>query len=326
MKKSIARILSLTLTFLLALGTASAALGEGKTIGIITMIENGAFVDMKTGILQGLAEAGYTEETDEIVYKCAQGDATTLSTIANSMDGYDLVFTIATPPTQAFVNVGSDTPNFFCAVSAPVAAGVITDMSAPDKNSTGTSNAIPVADIFALADALTPGILKYGLIYSTSETNAANTVQACEDYLDEKGIAYEVITVNNSSDVASATEALIEGGCDAIFVPNDSNVQAGVTALAERCAEEGIPTYCSSATTVASGCFATVAIDDVGIGLKTAELALEYLNGKALEDIPAIVVGADYVSVNAATAEALEVAIEGDTLKVGDVEYAVNRF
>lgn len=319
------RMMSLILAVLMVLLRACALAEDKPTIGIALQKENGAFLDMRDGILKKLAENGYTEETAEIVYQCAQGDATALATICNSMDGYDLVFCIATPAAQQFVNMESDTPCFFCALSAPVAAGVLSTMEKPDRNATGTSNAIPVDDIFALADTLTPGIECYGLIYSTSETNAVNTVEACQAYLDAKGIGYVVKTVNNSSEVAMVTEALIADGCDAIFVPNDSNVQAGVTALAELCLEYGIPTYCSSATTVASGCMATIAIDDVGIGEKTAEMALEYLkNGTPVEEIPAVVVAADYVSVHTAALEALDIDLSGDTLQVGDVTYAVH--
>ena len=270
------RTLSLILAALMILAaSAVCALADAApTIGIMMQKENGAFLDMKEGILQTLAENGYTPETAQIVYQCAQGDATALATICNAMDGYDLVFCIATPATQQFVNLESETPCFFCAVSAPVAAGVLTTLQSPDRNATGTSNAIPVEDIFALADVLTPGVSCYGLIYSTNETNAVNTVEACMAYLGARGVRYVAKTVNNSSEVAMVTEALIADGCDAIFVPNDSNVQAGVTSLAELCMEYGIPTYCSSATTVDSGCMATIAIDDVGIGVKTAEMAL----------------------------------------------------
>ena len=319
------RFLTLILAALFAiLPCAIAEEEETLTIGIIIQTENGAFLDMKEGILNKLAEAGYTEETANIVYQCAQGDATALATSCQSMDGYDLVFTIATPAAQQFVNLESETPLFFCSVSAPVAAGIISDMDNPDKNATGTSNAIPVDDIFALADVLTPGITCYGLIYSTSETNAVTTVEACEEYLDSVGISYVAKTITNSSDVASVTEALIADGCDAIFVPNDSNVQAGVTALVEICEEYGIPTYCSSATTVESGCFATIAIDDVGIGEKTAELALEYLSGTPIEEIPSIVVAADYISVSQNMIDVLGVDLTEDTLTVGDVTYTVN--
>lgn len=275
---------------------------------------------MKEGIIEELASNGYTSDTATIDYQCASGDATTLSTIANNMtDGtYDMVFTIATPPTQAFVNLESDTPVFFCAVSAPVAAGVLSDMDNPDKNATGTSNAIPVSDIIDLAQSTTPA-KKYGLIYSGNEDNATNTIKQVEEYLKSKNIEYVEKTAPTSSDIETATNALINEGVDAIFVPNDSIIQDGVTKLAEICNEKKIPTYCSSATTVASGCFATLAIDDKGIGKKTVDMAMDYFDGKKVKDIPSQVVGIDYCSVNTNAMKAL--GITKDQIKT---KYDIN--
>ena len=76
---------------------------------------------------------------------------------------------------------------------------------------------------------------------------------------------------------------------------------------------------------MASGCLATVAIDDVGIGVKTVELALQYLNGTPVAEIPAIVVPADYVSINTDTAAALGLDVSADTLEVGGAAYDVVR-
>lgn len=323
------RVLSILLTaamaaaLLTACGSkdASGKSDDEKTkIGIVTMVENGAFMDMKDGIIEEMNDKGYTEENTEFDYQCAAGDASALSSIVNNMtDGtYDMVFTIATPPTQAFVNAETDTPVFFCAVSAPVAAGVLTEMETPDKNATGTSNAIPVSEIFELAQATTP-VEKYGLIYSGNEDNATNTIEQCKEYLEAQGIAYTVAASPTSSDIETAVNALISDGAEAIFVPNDSIIQDGVTKLAEICNEKGIPTYCSSATTVASGCFATLAIDDKGIGKKTAAMAIEYLNGKAVEEIPSQVIGIDYCSINKAALEAL--GLSEDSIQT---EYEIN--
>ena len=229
-----------------------------------------------------------------------------------------MVFTIATPPTQAFVNLESDTPVFFCAVSAPVAAGVLSDMDSPDKNATGTSNAIPVSDIIDLAQSTTPA-KKYGLIYSGNEDNATNTIKQVEEYLKSKNIEYVEKTAPTSSDIETAANALINEGVDAIFVPNDSIIQDGVTKLAEICNEKKIPTYCSSATTVASGCFATLAIDDKGIGKKTVDMAMDYFDGKKVKDIPSQVVGIDYCSVNTNAMKAL--GITKDQIKT---KYDIN--
>lgn len=82
----------------------------------------------------------------------------------------------------------------------------------------------------------------------------------------------------------SVTQSLIDGGCDVIFVPNDSVVQDGVSALTELCQEKKIPTYCSSATTVASGCTATLAIDDKGIGEKPQKWLFSILTAKGNGD------------------------------------------
>ena len=147
---------------------------------------NGAFVDMKDGIIEEMKKNGY--ENAEFDYKDAQGDSTTLTTIINAMDdgSYDAIFTIGTACTQTLVNLASDTPCFFCAVSAPVEAQVITDMNTPDKNATGTSNAIPVSDIIDMGYKITPDVKKWGFIYSTSQINAVNTVESAQKYLDKK--------------------------------------------------------------------------------------------------------------------------------------------
>ena len=69
--------------------------GDGKVkVGIVSMIENGAFMDMKEGIVAELKAQGY--EDSQIDYKCAAGDASALSTIVTNMtDGTsDMIFSI----------------------------------------------------------------------------------------------------------------------------------------------------------------------------------------------------------------------------------------
>lgn len=322
--KSMKKILVALLTAVAAVAMFTACgSSEGKSdtrkVGIVAMIENGAFTDMRDGIMEQLKAEGYTDE--EMIYQCAAGDTAALSSIVSNMtDGtYDMVFTIATPSTQAFVNAESDTPVFFCAVSAPVAAGVLTEMESPDKNATGTSNAIPVSEIFVLAEATTPDAEKFGLIYSGNEDNATNTITQAKEYLASQNIEYVEKTAPTANDIETAVNALISEGAQAIFIPNDSIIQDGISKLVEICNEKKIPTYCSSATTVASGCLATLAIDDKGIGKKTVEMAMEYVNGKEIKDIPAKVVGIDYCSVNKAAMEALGINKENI-----NTEYEIN--
>lgn len=296
-------------------GSASTESGDKVKVGIIQMVENGAFNDMREGFIEELQAKGYTEDKCEIVYETAQGDATNLNTICQSMvsNGMDLVCTIATPATQAMVNLESGIPVVFVAVSNPVAAGVISDMdAAPDKNATGTSNAIPVGDIFALSDELTPGKTNYGILYNTSEVNSVNTVKDAKEYLDGKGIGYTEAVVTNSSEVQQAAQSLV-GKVDAIFVPNDSVIQDAMSMVTEIARENKIPVYGSSAVMVDSGAFATIAVSDKEIGAISADKAVEILEGKAVSEVPAEVVPASNTIVNKTTAQAIGVDLADRT-------------
>ena len=121
---AVAALLALTLS-LTACGvdaSSSATPARDKTykIGIIQLVENGAFEDMKKGFKAEM-EKEYGAGNVEFVEKSAQGDASNMNTIAQEMagGGYDLVATIATPASQAFVNQKSDTPQVFIAVLKP---------------------------------------------------------------------------------------------------------------------------------------------------------------------------------------------------------------
>lgn len=303
------------LAAVMATGMAACGSGSEKSsgkikVGVIQLIENGAFNDMKDGFIEELRAKGYTEDKCDIVVKSAQGDTATLNTICQEMvdSRMDLVATIATPATQAMVNMDSDIPVVFISVSAPVAAGVTSNMEKPDKNATGTSNAIPVSDIFNLSDSLTPGNKTYGLIYNTGEVNSVNTVKDAKSYLDGKGLKYVEAVVTNSSEIQQAAESLV-GSVDAIFVPNDSVVQSGMAQITEITRKNKIPVYACSATTVQSGAFATVAMNDKQIGSQSADMAVEILGGRKVADVPSVVVPASGTVINQNTMEALGVTI-----------------
>ena len=303
------------LAAVMATGMAACGSGSEKSsgkikVGVIQLIENGAFNDMKDGFIEELRAKGYTEDKCDIVVKSAQGDTATLNTICQEMvdSRMDLVATIATPATQAMVNMDSDIPVVFISVSAPVAACVTSNMEKPDKNATGTSNAIPVSDIFNLSDSLTPGNKTYGLIYNTGEVNSVNTVKDAKSYLDGKGLKYVEAVVTNSSEIQQAAESLV-GSVDAIFVPNDSVVQSGMAQITEITRKNKIPVYACSATTVQSGAFATVAMNDKQIGSQSADMAVEILGGRKVADVPSVVVPASGTVINQNTMEALGVTI-----------------
>ena len=282
-------------------------------VGVIQMIENGAFDDMRDGFIQQLRDQGYTEDKLEIVALSAQGDPSTLNTIVQEMaDGsYDLVATVATPASQSFVNMKSETPQVFIGVSDPVKAGIVTTMESPDHNATGTSNPIPVEEIIELSTRLTPGIETFGILYNTSEVNSVSTVNKAKEYMKDQG--YEIIeaVVTNSSEVKQAVEGLVSD-VSAIFIPNDSIIQNAMPTVAETAKVAKIPVYGSSVVMVESGALATLAISDKEIGAISADMAIEILEGKSPAEIPAINVEATDTVINKTTADAIEIHLPED--------------
>ena len=308
MKKIIRRTIATLLGLTLVLSAAACDTTEDDTykVGIIQMVENGAFDDMREGFIDELREKGYTEDRLEIVYENAQGDASTLSTIARNMDdgSYDLVATIATPPTQAFVNLGSDTPNVFITVSDPIRAGVLTTFESPDKNATGTSNPIPVEGILNVASDLTPDAQHIGILYSSNEINSLSTVEQAKAAMDSMGLTYTDGTVADSSEVRQVAESLLMN-TDALFIPNDSTIQNAMPVVIDAAIKSGKVVYGSSAVMVEAGALATVAISDREIGAISAGMAIEILEGASPADIPAQAIEGRLLVLNTTTAEAL---------------------
>lgn len=310
---AVAAILALTLS-LTACGvdaSSSATPARDKTykIGIIQLVENGAFEDMKKGFKAEM-EKEYGAGKVEFVEKSAQGDASNMNTIAQEMagGGYDLVATIATPASQAFVNQKSDTPQVFIAVSQPVKAGLLSDMKKPDKNATGTQNPIPVEGIFNLAKELKPDIKTVGILYSANEVNSNATAKDAKAQLEKMGLKAVERTVSNSSEVKQTADSLA-AETDAIFVPNDSLIQDAIALVVDAANAHKIPILGSSKVMVDGGALLSVAIDDVDTGAQSARLAIEVLNGKAVADVPAIAINGDMVDVNMAAAEKLGITI-----------------
>ncbi len=312
MKKTIAMLLTLILTL-----TCSFALADDMIhVGIIQMADNGAFTDMREGFIDRMRELGYGEDKMTFTYRNALGDMTQL--VANCEaalnDGIDVAVTIATPPTQAFCNLDSGVPQFFISVSNPVGAGVITDMATPDMNATGTSNAIPVSEMFKLSDQLTPGCKVYGLLYCLSEINSVSTAKQAKEYMDANGLQYVEATVTNVSEVQVAVDTLLER-VDAIFVPNDSVIQTAMSVVTDSAAEMGVPVYGSSAVMVQSGAFATISIADRDIGAITADMLHSFLGGTPIEQIPAVVVDEFTMVINKTTADMIGVQIPAEVLE-----------
>lgn len=300
-------------------GCNSAASGasEDKTaarsICFVEVVENDAFVAMQDGFKKELEAQGFTNVTYEV--KNAQGDTSTLNQIASQLktEAYDLIVPIATPAAQAVTNAELDTPVVFISVADPISAGVMSALESPDKGATGTSNALPVEEVYAFGTELYPAAAQgaCGILYCSGEANAVSGAQMMHDHLDEIGVECIERTVTNSSECQQAAIALAHQ-CSCIYVPVDSVVQSAMTLVTAAALEAKVPVFGSDPVMAASGALCSVAVGNATIGAASADMAAQVLTGTPVSEIPAQVVTDYERDVCQATADALGVTIPDD--------------
>lgn len=170
--------------------SAASQDGEKKKIGIVQISDHASLNTIRDATIEQLGKLGYKDgETAEIEALSAQGEAANVTTILNNFvsGGKDIVIAITTPVASAALNIANEVPVVFSAVSDPVATKLTTSLEKPDKNVTGTSDAVPVERILDMALELTPNIKTLGLLYNNGEASSVSNIAAAKEYCDKTG-------------------------------------------------------------------------------------------------------------------------------------------
>ena len=318
--KTVKKIMSLVLCAALTAGAFSGCSGNATgsaskkyKVAVVQLVDNGAFTEMVQAFEKKMRALGYTDDKMTFDVKNAQGDMSALNSISAKVKSadYDLVVPVVTPATQAVVNQEPKAPVVFISVTDPVKAGVLTDMKKPDKNATGTSNVVPVDEIFKLAKRLTPSIKKIGLLYCSGEKNAVLNAAKAKAYFSGNGYEFVETTVANSSEVQQAAKSLA-GKTDALYIPIDSTVQSAMAQVVAAAESRKIPVYGSDPVMVKSGALACVSVSNTQLGERSAEMADEILKGKKVSDVPAEAMTTYQYVVGKKAAQALGVQLPSD--------------
>ena len=293
--------------------TENTADGAVYKVGIVQYVDDASLNQIEKAIEAELdakgAELGVTFDYAAYTYN-GQADSSVLNQIAADLvaDDVDLIIPIATPAAMIMQNATEDNqiPVVFSAVSDPVGAGLVADISAPGANITGTSDAIDVSQIMDFITAANPDTAKIGLLYDKSQDSSASAIEAAKAYCDENGIAYVEKTGTTSGEIQAAADALVAEGVDAVFTPQDNTVMTAELAIFEKFIDAGIPHYTSADSFALNGAFLGYGVNYETLGTKTADMAAEILaNGADPATMAVETLDSGIVTVNTETAEAL---------------------
>lgn len=276
-KTHIAKFLGAAMALTMAFtGCASNGTKGAKRIGVIQYASHPSLDNCYEGVRQGLVEA-YGEDGVIIDLQNGQGDGATCDSISANFvsKGYDMIYAIATPAALSAYSAAnkSDIPVIFCAVSDPVAAGLTESLEAGYNNCNGTSDILDFSAQVDLIQSIQPDVKKIGVLYTTTEANSMSQLESFKAVCTEKGIEVVDQGVSGAADIPQAATTLASQ-VDCINNFTDNNVVNNLSIVLEKANAANIPVYGSEIEQVKNGCLASISIDYIALGKKTAERAL----------------------------------------------------
>lgn len=280
--KKIGILLLLSAVFLTTLsagGTAETKKRVEPLIGISKFLSHPALDAVETGIQDYLESVGKTVHYD---FQNANADVSASAQIAQKFkaDKVDIAVGIATPVAQALVNVFTDTPVVFSAVTDPLSAGLVTTYTTPyPENSTGVSDMNPVEAQIELLVRLT-GAKTIGNVYASGEANGVTLMEQAKAAAEKLGIGFVAAAVANTAEVKQAVQSIINR-VDAIYIATDNTVISALPSVDDVAAKAGVPLMTADPSNVEGLNFLVAwGFDYYKIGLATGKIIAQLLDGK----------------------------------------------
>lgn len=288
-------------------------------IGITQIVTHPALDLCRQGFIDQLAEEGFIEgENVEYDISHPEGDMSLAASIAQKFvsQKVDLIFSIATPTTQACAKAakGTGIPVVFGAVTDPVAAGVVDSWEKPGGNVTGCSDWADVGLQVGLAMSICPDVKKIGVVYNAGEVNSVVQVDELKKAAPGLGIE-QIIEANaaTTADVMAAAQSLV-GRVDAIWEPSDNTVAAAIEALVKVCEDNQIPLFGSDISMARAGAISGLGLDYHVNGVECGKIAARILRGEKPADIPIARCPMTIVYLSPPAAERMGVTIPPEVL------------
>lgn len=260
---------------------------DGLTIGIIQYAQHPALDDARDGFIDTLNANGYDDSTITISEYNAQNDPSNVETIANTLvnANVDLIYAIGTPAAQGVAAKTTTIPIIISAVTDPAASGLVETNDLPNTNISGTSDASDASVLVDLLMEIVPDATTVGIMYCSSEDNSAIQAQRYQTLLNEKGVNVEIFTVSDSASVQSVAESA-NGKVDAMMIPTDNLMAQTMPLVASTLNSFGIPTIVGEPALVENGGLTTEGIDYYQLGVESASMAIDVLNGTDISTMP----------------------------------------
>ena len=257
-------------------------------IGVSQIVEHPALDNCRDGFVDGLQQAGYVPGEDVIYdFQNAQGEFSNAISIAQKFkdDQVDMIVAISTPIAQACAQVTDEIPIIIGAITDPVAANIAESWESSGNNITGMSDAAPNEAQLKLIPRFLPEARRVGTIFNAGEANSVVQVELSREVCQELDLELVEVTASNSNEVLMAAQSLV-GRIDVFYIVTDNVAVSAISSIVKVSLDEKIPIVVADPTYVPEGTLTSFGIDYFTLGQKSAEKAVQVLEGKAPAEIP----------------------------------------
>lgn len=275
-------------------------------IYVASIVEIEPIVELRDGFKDGIAKSEIGKKV-RYVERNAQGDAGLMAQIANEIakEKPDLVYVLGTPLAQAIQKRAPDVTLVQGAVTDPVEAGLANSWNGSGKQYAANSDRPPTDRIVSLIRALTPQVETVGFLYNPSETNSVAVLRSLKADAAKSGLTIKEFSVARATDIPAAINAAVTTS-DALFIPPDNTVTAGIKGIIQTASGRGKPVFATTTDAVGEGALAGVTADFRTLGREAASIAIAILGGgKDPAKIPIALPAETAILINRATLERL---------------------
>lgn len=287
-----------------------------KYLVCINQLVNHPALDATTkGIIDGLKDFDKTT----VIFESAQANPALASQITAkflSMSA-DVIVGVATLAAQSVSKAAKEgrTKLIFSSVTDPVGAGLVQSLEKPMNNSSGVSNFVSLQPQLDLIKKIQPDIKKLGFLYNPSEANSITLIKKIEPLAQDQGFELVLQAITKTAEVAQGTASLLSNQVDAIFISNDSTALSALAIIIKTASAKKIPVYVSDTDAVEQGALAAVGPNQYQVGLQTAEMIKQVLQGKDINQLAIEFPKKTELFVNLKAAKDLDLKLDEDLLK-----------
>lgn len=280
-------------------------------LGVLQLLSHPALDEIYRGLVEELARQGYKKGNNlELDFQNAQADQSNLVAMSEKLveNKNDIIVGITTPATLSLANATKEIPIIMGGITYPVEAGIIEDENRPGNNITGVSDRTPIKEQLELMKEILPDLKNIGVLYTSSEDNSVKQVEEVKKVANNLGLNLKIASVSSTNDVQQVTESLASE-VQAIFVPIDNTIASTMQTVVKVADDFKVGIFPSADTMVADGGVLGLGVDQYQIGVKTAEMVIEVINGANPAETPIRLANQGVIYLNEAKAEKLGIKI-----------------